>query len=186
MRSSPPLRFTLACLLTLSSGIRLTAQTSSQPIPLAELGQRITAEAKSDTLGITPTKDGAELRCSIQKLAGRVTSEGLWMVSTEEAPGREFRIKAMAVGRQRMQLLDPAGRVTASDKLVQLIRSGVIEEYSVSADGVRQDFVIAKRPEGTGELRLSLSLHGARAEAAEPGARLILDGTNREIAYSRL
>jgi hypothetical protein len=45
-------------------------------------------------------------------------------------------------------------------------RQVLTEEYSVSADGVRQDFVVAERPPGTGELRLELALSGARAEAA--------------------
>ena len=53
-------------------------------------------------------------------------------------------------------------------------------------DGVRQDFVLPQRPAGTGELRVELAVDGARAEAATDGAKLILDGNGRVIAYSRL
>src|ERR1019366_7077666 len=65
----------------------------------------------------------------------------------------------------------------------------------VSADGVRQDFVIESPPlnpqrstlnQSAGDLRVELALSGARAEAAAGGARLRLDGSGRELAYSRL
>jgi hypothetical protein len=60
------------------------------------------------------------------------------------------------------------------------------EEYSVSADGVRQDFVVAERPAGTGELRVELALSGAHAETAAAGVKLTLDGSGRALVYGRL
>jgi hypothetical protein len=62
----------------------------------------------------------------------------------------------------------------------------VTEEYSVSVDGLRQDFIITELPKGDGPLRLDLALSGARAESAEYGARITLDGSGRRLAYSRL
>src|SRR5258705_13115123 len=53
-------------------------------------------------------------------------------------------------------------------------------------DGVRQDFVLRQRPEGTGELQLQLAVSGARVEPAAGGARLALENSGRKIAYSRL
>jgi hypothetical protein len=72
------------------------------------------------------------------------------------------------------------------DKLVRFTRPGLTEEYSVSVDGVRQDFVIAAPPVGAGDLRVELALSGARAEEAAGGVRLRLDGSGRALAYSRL
>jgi hypothetical protein len=65
-------------------------------------------------------------------------------------------------------------------------RPGLIEEYSVSMDGVRQDFIIEQRPVGTGPLRLELDVAGAEAEPLAGGARLVLENSGRKIAYSRL
>ena len=82
--------------------------------------------------------------------------------------------------------LPPSGDVSVTDKLVTFSRPLVTEEYSVSVDGVRQDFVIAARPAGAGDLSLELALSGAKAEVASYGARLTLDGSGRALAYSRL
>ena len=81
------------------------------------------------------------------------------------------------------------------DKLVRFTRPGLTEEYSVSVDGVRQDFIIESPPlnpqrstlnQSVGDLRVELALSGARAEATAYGARLRLDGSGRALAYSRL
>src|SRR5437867_4820776 len=74
-----------------------------------------------------------------------------------------------------------SGTVQIADKLVCFLRPGVIEEYTVSMDGVRQDFVVLERPEGAGELAVRLAVSGAKVEPAAlarnwcwkiPGARL--------------
>jgi len=56
----------------------------------------------------------------------------------------------------------------------------------VSADGVRQDLVVAEAPGGAGPLRVDLAVNGAQAEAAANGVRLVLDSSGRKLAYSRL
>ena len=56
----------------------------------------------------------------------------------------------------------------------------------MSMDGVRQDFVIAKRPPGTGDLRVELAVTGAEPRPLAYGARLVLDGSGRKLAYNRL
>jgi len=78
------------------------------------------------------------------------------------------------------------GTVTVADKLARWVRLGLTEEYSVSVDGVRQDFVVTQRPAGDGALRVELDVTGARAEALGNGARLVLNGSGRKLAYSRL
>jgi hypothetical protein len=83
-------------------------------------------------------------------------------------------------------LLDLTGAVAVSNQTVRFTRPRVTEEYSVSVDGVRQDFLIAERPDGAGELRVDLVLNGARARAAAYGARLTLEGSRRGLAYGRL
>ena len=113
---------------------------------------------------------------------------------------------ASACLRQGVQTLPRTGKVSAEDKLVRFTRPGLTEEYSVSLDGVRQDFVINSPPlnpppsavlprrtgqpstlnQSTGDLRVELALSGAGAEATASGARLTREGSGRALAYSRL
>jgi CSLREA domain-containing protein len=162
------------------------AGTISVSIPFSEIGARATAEYHGDGIGIHATSDGAELRTAFQKLSGTVNSEGLWLDSTEEKGGR-LHLVASSIGRSdRSNFVPGMGSVAVTDKLVTLTRPGLIDEYSVSVDGVRQDFIVPERPAGTGELNLELKLSGARAEAGANGARLILAGSSRELAYGKL
>ncbi len=111
--------------------------------------------------------------------------------------------------RQGVQTLARTGGVSAGDKLVRFTRPGLTEEYSVSLDGVRQDFIIDSPPlnpppsavlstlrsatedgstldQSAGDLRVELALSGARAEATASSAKLTLEGSGRALAYSRL
>jgi hypothetical protein len=120
-------------------------------------------------------------------------------LETPFSDGRFYRHAApngaSASRRQGVQTLARTGKVAAEAKLVRFTRPGVTEEYSVSVDGVRQDFIIespplAPRPSplnpSAGDLRVELALSGARAEATASGATLRLDGSGRALAYSRL
>jgi hypothetical protein len=69
---------------------------------------------------------------------------------------------------------------------VRFSRPGLVEEYSVSMDGVRQDFVVTEKPAGAGHLQVRLGVAGAKVEAMVGGARLVLPQSGRKIAYSRL
>jgi len=172
----------------------------------------IGGQHQGESLSVTATSDGAELRCAVQRLEGQVTPDGLWLTSTaKDATGERFRVVAVKVGRmadsdlsgpvtpapRRSEVrsttdgplnrgLSRTGKVAVRDKLALFIRPGLTEEYSVSADGVRQDFVVSERPAGAGELRVELRLSGVRAEAAAYGAKLTVEGSERVMAYSRL
>src|ERR1039458_7262652 len=100
------------------------------------------------------------------------------------------------------------GTVQIVEKVVRFLRPGLVEEYSVSLDGVRQDFLVPEPPAGAGELAVRLAVSGARVEPAAAGARparypqqieeaehgsslshgarLVLDNSGRKLAYSRL
>jgi len=73
-----------------------------------------------------------------------------------------------------------------AENLARFIRPGLTEEYSVSVDGVRQDFIIEQRPVGAGPLRVELVVAGAQVEPLADGAQLVLENSGRKIAYSRL
>ena len=177
------------------------AETPPGAIPFSDIGARATAGYQGDALGVTATSDGACLRCGFQKLEGHATPEGLWLESTKPGAAGRLRLAATALSRlstlnsQPSTRLPATGRVSVNEKLVRFTRPGLTEEYSVSVDGVRQDFVIESPPlnpqrstlnQSAGDLRVELALSGARAEAVAGGARLRLDGSGRTLVYSRL
>ena len=61
------------------------------------------------------------------------------------------------------RLLPTTVTVAVEDKLVRFTRPGVTEEYSVSVDGLRQDFVIMERPAGEGKRQRHQHKRHARA-----------------------
>src|SRR6266568_9522652 len=108
--------------------------------------------------------------------------------------------------------LPETGTVALAGQSARFARPGLVEEYTVSMDGVRQDFVVLERPRSfaqeRGELAVRLAVSGARVEPAaggarpvrypqqieeaehgsslSHGARLVLENSGRKIAYSRL
>src|SRR6266849_6746153 len=194
---------------------------ASQPIPWSQIGSKAGSDYQGDGLAVSPTADGARLRCVFQRLEGEVTPEGLWLTSTVvNAVNDRFRVVATGVGRREAfgvrripalsgpsyaaqnqsagirrtpnasrETLPSTGTVTVDGQTVRFTRPGLVEEYSVSMDGVRQDFVVLERPAAAGELALRLAISGVPPSGIEPspsGARLVLASSGRNIAYSRL
>ncbi|MBK8091506.1 MAG: choice-of-anchor D domain-containing protein [Verrucomicrobiaceae bacterium] len=168
-------------------------QPQMQPIRMDQLGAEAQKQYAGDGISITPTKDGASLKAVMQDLEAEATREGLWLMSTsDEDAGKpnRFRIKALEIGgegsKDAPRRLADHGTVRATQEVVAWLRPGLVEEYSVSADGVRQDFIILERPAIAGALRVALEVTGAQAQTARDGANLTVDATRRELAYNRL
>src|SRR6266446_1963850 len=211
------------CAVALGTGsvfsLAAAAEDSTDPapaktsIPWSQIGAKAGADYQGDGLGVSPTAEGARLRCVFQRLEGEATREGLWLTSTVIPPSGtvkdRFRVVAADVRRltstrklkaetvnefqslltsaaTRHGGLPPTGAVSLDGQTTRFTRPGLTEEYSVSMDGVRQDFIIEQRPVGTGPLRVELAVSGARVEPAAGGAQLVLENSGRKIAYSRL
>jgi hypothetical protein len=165
---------------------------NATPIPLDQIGAVAEKRCSRDGLFVAATEGGALLRCVFQRMSSRATAEGLWITSTvNSAKGEPFRVIARAVGRgddgfRSKKSLARFGVVEAADKLVRFVRPELTEQYSVSMDGVRQDFIIDRRPEGEGPMRVELHVDRAKAEQLAEGARLVLTDGGRKLAYSRL
>jgi hypothetical protein len=180
-------------------GEHLATTNAPAAIPWSQIGAKAGADYKGDGLAITPTESGARLQCVFQRLEGEATQQGLWLTSTvTNAEHDRFRVTAREVGRKAARVNSPhpdsntrlagAGKVAVSGQTVRFSRPGLTEEYSVSMDGVRQDFVVEQAPSdpAAGELMVTLAVTGARIEPAAYGARLLLRESGRKIAYSRL
>lgn len=159
-------------------------------IPWDQIGAKAGADYHGDGLAVTPATYGARLHCVFQRLDGEATGEGLWLVSTvtNTVPDR-FQVKAAAIGRTEEKAaadLSAAGNVVVDGQNLKYVRPGLTEEYSVSMDGVQQDFEVTEKPAGAGELRVRLDVIGAKVSQTAYGAQLILNQSGRKIAYSRL
>jgi hypothetical protein len=162
--------------------------------------QKLQGHATAEGLWLESTKPGAEGKFRLTAIAvgrevlkcGRPLPLSVETGSHQSGPDGS-RPQSKTLSRNGWHLpvmdqgvLDPNGTVLVEGDLVRFTRRGLIEEYSVSMNGVQQDFVIVDRPAGTGELRVELALSGAQAEAADYGAKLALEGSGRVLAYSRL
>jgi hypothetical protein len=164
------------------------AAPAGNSIPWSQIGAKAGADYKGDGLAVVPSPAGAQLRCVFQRLEGEVTREGLWLTSTvTNGMSDQFRIVTRGIGRQSSSSPLPfEGNVSIDGQVVRFTRPGLVEEYTVSMDGVRQDFVVQERPKGVGQLAVQLAVSGAKIESAAGGARLVLDNSGRKIAYNRL
>ena len=190
---------------------RAPARTS---IPSSQLGAKVEAQYQGDGLAIIPTAEGARLRCAFQRLEGEATREGLWLTSTvSNVVSGRFRVTAVSVGRagpsalaaaSRKSTIQPptaniqleeTGTVQVAGQVVRFVRPGLTEEYTVSLDGVRQDFILETPPlppqrsslnQEPGALVVQLAVSGARVESTAFGAQLVLEHSGRRIAYGRL
>ena len=139
-------------------------------------------------LGLERAARGATLRCDLQKLRGDAATDGLWISSAADEGTTSFQIKAASLGREGCMgsRLPDDGGISITGNKARFTRAGLLEEYSVSADGIRQDFIVPERPPGDGALRLDLDLSGAVAEASPEGVVLTLQAGGRRIAYHKL
>src|SRR3989442_3834275 len=76
------------------------AAPAKSSIPWSQLGAKAGADYNGDGLAVSPTAEGARLRCVFQRLEGEATREGLWLTSTVIPPSGtvndRFRVVATA------------------------------------------------------------------------------------------
>ncbi|GEM_PF-827575 len=165
------------------------AEDKVSAIPASQIGAEAQKQYRGEKISIQQEPGGIRLKALFQDLEGLATSEGLLMESRGREDGAgatRFRVVASEVGRDGGRMALPeSGTVRMGDGSVLFAREGLTEEYRVSMDGVRQDFVLRERPAGEGALKVTLRVTGAVAENARYGAKLTLP-SGREIAYSRL
>ena len=142
---------------------------------------------------IQRTANGAQLHAPYQKLLGTVSPTGLRVTSLESefsANGEDadFQFHATQVRRidGNTRHFDQTGRVYINSREVLYDRAGITEEYSVSIDGIRQDFILPNRLAGEGELTLVLAVQGASVTKVRNHITLLPDNSTRELAYHRL
>ena len=195
--------FLLAGLLAtnVTQAAEVAAANTPSSIPWNQIGAKVGADYKGDGLAVAQTPSGARLHCVFQRLDGEATSQGLWLNSTvTNTMIDRFRLTATELGRKPPNVgfdtqnsgldvpLAAEGVVSVQGQTVLFRRPDLTEEYSVSMDGVRQDFIVEQAPPDplAGELVVKLAVTGANVQPAAYGACLALDRSGRKVAYSRL
>lgn len=143
---------------------------------------------KVNDLGFEIVEQGEDLRCDLQKLNCQARKDGLWISSFADEGHGTFQIKAASLGRHHFIgcRMPYEGGVSIDSHKVRFTRSAVVEEYSVNAAGVRQDFIVKERPVGKVGMILDLDLSGADAESSPDGIMLALHRCGRRIACQKL
>lgn len=186
--TSPLCRAILAVLFPLSTLAAPPEEVLKRPVAGGLTPAALLAEAGVETGEILSTRGGARLRARFQKLEAHVEAQGLRLDSLEEGGGG-LALKAAALGRTTgvLEKLALSGQVAQVAERAVFSRPGLVEEFSVSLEGVRQDFIVQSRPAGEGELVVELGLRGAHARQTAQGAVILaLAGSGRELAYHRL
>jgi hypothetical protein len=187
--------------LIAACGLGKAAIQSPVPIPWSQIGATAGADYKGDGLSVAATQTGARLHCVFQRLDGEATLQGLQLISTAtNKPGDRFGVTAIKIERKQANTLFDSqgaegdlelsadGVISLNNQIVRFTRPELTEEYSVSIDGLRQDFIVQQAPPGpqSGELVVQLSVTGAKVESAPYGATLVLENSGRKIAYARM
>jgi hypothetical protein len=158
----------------------------SPAIPLNKLGEE--ADKKMASQGVTVTAEGLRLTCPLQRLEAYISPTGSIIRSVSETEGRgDFSITPVILGRTNKTSNVPAvGTVATQDnRSIMLDRELMAEQFSSNSDGIRQDFIIARRPAGKGAMSLSLLIKGAQAADGNNGIALAIPA-GRKFIYGNL
>ena len=132
----------------------------------------------NDRFGVTATKveRGAVSTARNPRTEAQAMARSVWSACGLPSPFNASKAGASSASSAHSKRLarsvaaiGSTGTVQVTDKLVRYTRPGLTEEYTVSMDGVRQDFVVLEKPVGPGELALWLAVSGASVEPAAGG-----------------
>jgi hypothetical protein len=175
------------CFLIFSCIVAIHA-APNQSIPFNKLGAEAAKTSGNKGLSVTELWNGYRLECRMQDLLAEVTMSGTTIRSTSEREGQgAFIIRAERVGRERLMKEIPTAVdwINADDGVVRCRHGNVVEEYTTSGDGIRQDFVITSRPGGKGRLVLELAVEGADPVLVADAIKVRL-ASGRELVYHAL
>lgn len=149
---------------------------------VAQATQQSAAGARIESL----SGNRARIPSPLQALVAEAGGTGLTENSTARGEPGSFRLRALSLARcdgQRVSVGE--GHVSVDRATVQVTHPNLVEELTTSADGVRHDFLVAQRPAGQGELRLTLAVKGVKLAPRGDAVALTLPG-GRVLLYREL
>jgi hypothetical protein len=160
--------------------------TAGAPMTAAEMAKKAT-EQSADKHRIQRLPDGRALvPAPLQAMEATATPDGITVVSTAKDEPGTFAIRAVSVGRTDDKLAAlPPGTVAVDGQMARIAHTSLVEELTTSADGIRQDFVVAASPLGKGDLVLELEVSNVTVNRSGESVMLTLE-SGRELLYHRL
>jgi len=110
----------------------------------------------SDLSGVGIINDRIYAHAKLQRLAASISADGMTVFDTD-FNGDNFSWRLHALGRrENLKPVSLAKKLGVTDSLGTVHREGVVEEFSSSIEGIRQDFLVAIKPAGAGQLVLDI------------------------------
>lgn len=141
-----------------------TPTDKGRPLTLQQITEQANVASKSRQF-IERRSDGrVRMNAPMQAMEAIIGTEGISVHSINAGGSAAFGWRVSGLGRaQRVEPLAD-GSIAVDDDIVSLRHPNLIEQFSADGDGIRQDFVVANRPAGDGDLVLELAIDGARLE----------------------
>ena len=176
-------------LLSLGMAGSVAAVDGPQPLSAADMVRHVDAHAKQGNGFMQTALGHASILCRNQDLQATLQPHGLMVSSVDDGGDGHVAVRVRRIGRldtANMSVIGP-GRVSLAGQYARLVRPGLIEEVSSSANGIRQDFIVAQPPYGDGDLTLELTFAGAAiAAVTDEQVNLTVTGADRALVWHRL
>lgn len=168
-----------------ASGTLPAEHTLAKP---ADFSQLLSEHIQPGMLTVTEASDGSFLlNNELQTLSAQITSEGVRFDSVGANAGKGgFLLSLASMGRSELLLPAQFSDLYRQDDSIFHSHisgdNGIVEKFTNTAGGVRQDFIIPAKPEGAGPLQIQLNVQGAVAKAKTDGAIIEL-ASGRQLTY---
>lgn len=170
------------------SCVTLPGIVAQQAAPDQQLQPQVLLAHSSNEYGATQAREDLVEAEGRQFLAS-FDRQGAAIETMPMANGQSPRLELRYLGSRRGKLQDlaqPNRNPKLSDKVVRYHRDNVVETYTVSPNGFEQSFHIAQRPQGHGDLVLSIAVNGnvtaPAARSKHQALEFAIDGS-RQIRY---
>ena len=162
---------------------------AAAPVLTSSMQTALKKAIQQKALAIQAVPHGASIPSPAQSLTGQVDTTGMTIVShPKNTQTSTFSIKSSTMIRGETKRISIArkGVLAISDRQVTINKGILSEILTTSSEGLRQDFVIPKRPAGTGALTLEATVSGATVHTEANQIRLTLDHSKRAMLYRKL
>lgn len=169
-----------------------TATTAPQPtghtIGSADFNSLLEKQIKPGALKTeTLSNDAFELSNTLQSVAAHINKNGVTFTSIGKQSGKgEFSLNLTQWGREPSLTKTNSQKLYREGDVVFNVHDGITERFTNTGGGIRQDFIVANRPDGKGDLHVQLQIENAQLKTKHNGVVVALNGSNRELTYDRL
>ena len=164
------MRWLLAVPIYLVMAVAYAHAPQGTQLSAREVADKASAESKAQQLIQWQVDGSIRMTAPMQDMQAIISPHGITLHSVDEAGDAAFGWRLTQLGRETgLVPVSERGSVGRRGDVVVLLRQEVIEEYRASAEGIRQDFVLPRKPVGDGALTLELAVQGAELAALDDG-----------------